>query len=396
MVGARKRRYRIARQAALVGFVAILLVGCRGSGQSTEPVDPFFGRVRIDPPRTGTIGNPVADPSYAPVLRPNPLRGSPTGGPANPLLPGPTSSRPTGWMPAGTGGTPGISTGSARQGNLALGTAAASNLAPGSVPGLSASQTMPNPTAGPGTQSQPAELSGAGATAGDRIVIPPAARDLDPSAPLSPFGQSQRAFEQPQPGLAQFPAGLGHPPAGSLQSRSGLAQSQAGVAPALGPGASFPSSGGNLEPPGAAAPSVSVSSAALHGRGLPGRPSPLSPGTATPPAGAPTMSRPTVNLAAERERIIRTLNPAGPLGSSRLPQPVDPRLPQPVDPAATASPPGLSGISRVSGPGDTQSAGGGGTVPAGAMATGTAPSSGIRFPSRLVDITELPAAPTAK
>ena len=44
----------------IVVIVAILLCcGCRTPEPGSAPVDPFFGRTRIEPPRTGSIGAPL-------------------------------------------------------------------------------------------------------------------------------------------------------------------------------------------------------------------------------------------------------------------------------------------------------------------------------------------------
>lgn len=317
----------MGRRVALVGCVAVLLLGCKGSGQSTEPVDPFFGRVRIDPPRTGAIGSSATD-SYAPALRPNPLRGS-TGTPSSNPAPG---SRPLsgggGWVPAAANANAG----------LAGGVPSAASGVSGAADGAFTKDIRPpdrslalgeNPSSGParseykGSLAQP--LEGALAS-GDRIVIPPAAREMAGPSPSGAFGYAQPTTSPP------------------IMQRAGIPQE-------MRPASSF------------------------------------SRATATS-AGLPTTSRPTIDLATERERIIRTLNPAGGQGAPQLPRPVEDVVASPSS-AASASP-GAQTQSSTLASGPTNAS----LLPAAPGAPTAA--AGTRFPKRVVDITELPAAPTSR
>ncbi len=319
----------MGRHWALVGCLGILLLGCKGSGQSTEPVDPFFGRVRIEPPRTGAIGSPSSVP-YAPSLRPNPLRGSPMTPGTAPLSGGSSSNGPAGWVAAPASTTSNVSGAPAAgtdSGATALGTAGLpSPTATSGNRGVGAALALgQNPTTTPlGAASRPDVLQpfGTPTAPGDRIVIPPAAREVAGAGMAS-------AVRQPQPGVA--PA---TPPSTGTASVAGVAGSSLARA-------------------------------------------------AAPLADTPTMSRPTINLASQRERIIRTLEPARGLAGSPLPQPLD-----------AAGAPSASGPSSSPAPSATGSMAGT-SPPAGAAGT-PATSTGARFPNRLVDITELPVAPATR
>lgn len=377
----------MARHAALIGCVAILLLGCKGSGRNTEPVDPFFGRVRIDPPRTGAIGNSAVDPSYAPTLRPNPLRVSPGVLPNNALPTGQPSGGAAGWVPVTPGLTSGIRAGVA--GNEGL--------------GAGEPRTIRQPAPDVAPQSNGAGQGSQGwataAVPGDRIAIPPAARELG-------FGNSggvMSVIGQPQPvGMAGIPAtnsvasDMAWAGVRSSAATAGAAAAPAeisgGITPAAVPGA--PRLPGGLSPgilPGGLAPSPG-SPGALADRRLapPGTlrtPDRFASGASSPLASSPTMSRPTVNLAAQRERIIRTLDPAG----RAAPQ----QLPQPVDPAAVA-PPAAPRAATTGNSNGSMAAGLPGASPPLGTAGARAPAHGTRFPNRVVDITELPITPSAK
>lgn len=375
MEAARKGSCRMARRAALVGCVAVLLLGCKGSGQSPAPVDPFFGRVRIEPPRTGAIGNSAADPSYAPALRPNPLRAAPGSLPSNPLPAGRQGPGAAGWAPASPatiGGTPG---GNGAPGGVGAGWAppprqAAPNVVNSSNASIQGSQPPPS-------VSLP----------GDRIVIPSAARELAAGGAIAGSAQGQPAANAGPPVAnsgTDFSAGLERSPAAGATPSAGLAGTSSWPNPV---GASpAPVGGGVVSPAGN--PSAAIAADRLAGRGAPGTPGALgSSSRSIPSTTPPTMSRPTVNLAAQRERIIRTLDPANGTASSRLPRPLDPSA-APLADSSGATPPntiapsartGLPGQSLLSEPASASS-----------LTTGT------RFPNRVVDITELPVAPGAK
>lgn len=397
--GARKGSRQMGRPLALIACLSALLVGCKGSGQSTEPVDPFFGRVRIEPPRTGAAGSPSTVP-YAPSLRPNPLRGS-TATPLGSNLPaGGSLSGSPGWVPATASGNPNAA-------KEAPPAAASSGVPPTATrpPGPSAAEGSRGPNeawalsqnpstyrAGPENQGSIFQSFGAQGNSGDRIVIPPAAWQLA-------AGTASTAVPRPAAD------------AGTLQgTATGSAASAGASAPVAAPAstagpsslpplaASAPQRAGALQGASTgAAPNVASTGstaapwpAAAYGDRFAAQPGAgLSRASGTsrtgPSAGAPTMSRPTINLAEQRERIIRTLNPAGGAGGGDLPRPVD-----------------AAGVFSASGPLPPQAATGSsapavaGTGPSTAPAGPSLPSNGTRFPNRVVDITELPLAPTTR
>lgn len=54
------------RRPLAVIAAALLFCGCQGTSPGGAPVDPFFGRTRIEPPRTGSVAAPRAyDPYYS-------------------------------------------------------------------------------------------------------------------------------------------------------------------------------------------------------------------------------------------------------------------------------------------------------------------------------------------
>lgn len=81
----------------VLGTVALTLLGCKGGG---KVVDPFVGRTRVEPPRTGSVTGQAGDPYYAPSGR--------TTTPWTPTAPGTTPVAPQsnlgapagGWVPA--------------------------------------------------------------------------------------------------------------------------------------------------------------------------------------------------------------------------------------------------------------------------------------------------------
>lgn len=75
------------------------LIGCKGTGQ-TGAVDPFFGRTRVEPPRTGSVSGQTTDPSYSPASLPNPLRApTPTTAPVSTPSAATRSGLSSGWVP---------------------------------------------------------------------------------------------------------------------------------------------------------------------------------------------------------------------------------------------------------------------------------------------------------
>lgn len=389
----------MGRRLALIACLSALLVGCKGSGQSTEPVDPFFGRVRIEPPRTGAVGSPSTVP-YASSLRPNPLRG-PTTTPSGSNLPARGSlSGPPGWVPATASGSPNAAK-EAPPAAASSGVPPAARRSPGPF-GADGSRGPneawapgQNPSTyrtGPENQGSIFQSFGAQANSGDRIVIPPAAWQLS-------AGTASTAVPRPAADAGTL-LGTATGSAASAGASATVAAPASTAGPSSVPAwaASAPQRAGALQgAPTGAAPNVAStdSNAALWPAAAysdrfaaqPGAGLPRTSGTSKvgPSAGAPTMSRPTINLAEQRERIIRTLNPASGAGGAELPLPVD-----------------AAGVFSASGPLPPQAATGSsapamaGTGPSTAPAGPSLPSTGTRFPNRMVDITELPLAPTTR
>lgn len=383
----------MGRRLALMACVALLLVGCKGSGQSTEPVDPFFGRVRIDPPRTGTIGTPPTAP-YNPPLRPNPLRVAP-GTPVGNVLPGRDSwNGSAGWVPAPpTAPTlPGQSTGSAPPGaaNVATnGLLGQPSHNWGAATTSALGQNAPPTAAGIENRAGPFQPFSS-PLAGDRIVIPPAAREV-------PGTNADSAISHPVASAASLGGTAGRASASTgspaIGQASVLAPGFSGTPGVLGPGAgqaaapqdsplgrapNLPAAGTLTAPWPAATPANRVAAP----RGIFGVSAASGAGGTASLAAPPTMSRPTIDLATQREPIVRTLNPAGAAG---------PPLPRPVDAASlspASAPPASVASSGIS---STPASGGRSGLP-GPEGTPTL-STGRRFPNRLVDITELPIAP---
>ncbi len=85
--------------------VALVLLGCKSGG---NVVDPFVGRTKVEPPRTGSVSAPPGDPYYAPPARPSgvwapPAASGTTGAPiSNPGV-APSGSAPAAGAPARTG-----------------------------------------------------------------------------------------------------------------------------------------------------------------------------------------------------------------------------------------------------------------------------------------------------
>jgi|GEM_PF-6456236 len=151
-------------------LLAVLLVatGCKGSGTSAPTTDPFFGRTRIEPPRTGAVGGNLSvgpNPGYPPQTGP-----SMYGGANGPSSGGSVPSAITSAPPSGQSSSP----------------------SPNWIPAHP--KTNPIPAAIPGNQGSPQSPSnggfGSGNTGGfsspkpgqpisgtgDRISIPLAAR----------------------------------------------------------------------------------------------------------------------------------------------------------------------------------------------------------------------------
>jgi hypothetical protein len=88
-----------------------VMAGCKGSGPSGTATDPFFGRTRVEPPRTGAVFGRMpqgANPSTTPgsgTIAPNATAGQgiarPSGFPANSTVPnGQTPGGQPNWTPA--------------------------------------------------------------------------------------------------------------------------------------------------------------------------------------------------------------------------------------------------------------------------------------------------------
>lgn len=149
-------------------LLAVLLVatGCKGSGTSSPAVDPFFGRTRIEPPRTGAVGGNTS--AGGNLSQGAPAASSLSGGAPRPL-PGGSS---------GSSFAPSLGQPSASSGNWAP-AQTKTNPVPAAIPGSPGGGQ--NPTSGGigsgnnGGFSSPTPtrpLSGNG----DRISIPLAAR----------------------------------------------------------------------------------------------------------------------------------------------------------------------------------------------------------------------------
>jgi hypothetical protein len=224
----------------LVALVAlIVLSGCKGSGGSSSALDPFLGRSRIEPPRTGAIS---AQPPETPYYSRNPQPGlaqppSTTQAPSLPAYsPGASASPPqSGSLPPTTGQAQDVGGRSLGVGPPASpSSGSATNAIPAAIPGPSSSssptwtapQSRPAPTTGPAqpygvnpyppssgnsssslSPSSPSAPSAATGE-GDRITIPFAARVVsDPprqlaasGRPMNPLRSDAAAANQPSGG----------------------------------------------------------------------------------------------------------------------------------------------------------------------------------------------------
>jgi hypothetical protein len=158
----------------LVVWLILAMPGCHSPGGAGTPTDPFFGRTRVDPPRTGATGGtlPAGGQLQGPANGAGGISGAATGQPAAALPP------VTSW-PAPPGGSQ-----------------AATQPTQSSQPAWAPPQTRPNPVPAAipsqsGAGYQPPDGSfgfpnRAGATAmnsapagsGDRLMIPSSARTL--------------------------------------------------------------------------------------------------------------------------------------------------------------------------------------------------------------------------
>ncbi len=88
----------------IVVIVAILLCcGCKTPEPASAPVDPFFGRTRIEPPRTGSIATPRAsDPYYSATAE----QGAPQVAAAPRTGGNPAPSASAGWQPTESSNSP--------------------------------------------------------------------------------------------------------------------------------------------------------------------------------------------------------------------------------------------------------------------------------------------------
>lgn len=189
----------------LASLVALILAlsGCKGSGGSSAALDPFLGRPRIDPPRTGSISPQPPGNSYPP--------GSAQLGSAQPFAATPALSGP-GPAPGAISSVPQAS-GTRATGVPAAIPARSPNSPPTSPtsptsPSWTAPQARPAPAIGPaqpyGVQPYPASSGASGASLspspstspstgsgeGDRITIPFAARTIsDPPRQLTASGR---------------------------------------------------------------------------------------------------------------------------------------------------------------------------------------------------------------
>lgn len=223
----------MARPVAVLLITAIL-AGCKGSGQATGPVDPFFGRTRVEPPRTGSIAGQPPDPSYPRAVAPNPLRS-----PAAPVRPSglPSGASAPGQPAPGTGWTPSPTRPAASATGLPQGSGGY-RPADGSYAYRGTSQPSPSATT---------------AGAGDRIVIPSTARDLT-APPIQPGGSIST-----RPGLLAQAAGGAPTPTMSRPTVSAVSDRER-ITRTLGPRASAAVVSGALPRPVDPAPTPSPSS----------------------------------------------------------------------------------------------------------------------------------------
>ncbi len=200
-------------------IAALLVVGCKASGQ---PVDPFFGRTTVEPPRTGSVSGKPGDLYYAgprPATPPA-LPGQPATAPPG-YVNGQPGTRPT-TMPAvssgavppaysnnsspnyARGATPAIdSSGAYRAGERVPPPATVPRpvATPVSTPQHNAPSAQPNSTSPPANKTTPARSLG---SFGSSATFTPA--DASPSVPvrtLQPRAKENGSFG---PTYAPFPA----------------------------------------------------------------------------------------------------------------------------------------------------------------------------------------------
>ena len=207
----------------LVLVLAILMLpGCRGTGGGKSATDPFFGRTRVEPPRTGaaagqTPPNGATWPNAATgqaapggglaITWPTPS-GTQSGGAPSQAAPNPSS-----WAPAQSG--------------------------PGAVPAPMTSQannglTPPDGTFGFSGSSGISATDPSSVGSGDQIAIPSAARTLTDrvqdsisrSQSVPPAGQGMNSGGQP---FAASGAGFGVPPTASIPGAPAGAGSAGGL-----------------------------------------------------------------------------------------------------------------------------------------------------------------------
>ncbi len=191
----------------LVTFLAALLVlsGCKSPGNSGAPADPFFGRTRVAPPRTGAIaGQPATDPYYPQSPQANPLRTPswPLRPPAatSPTAPGILPQQPAmspNWVPAQGRTEPAVQPAMPQTGGV-------------SQPlGESGSPTRSGGTAGGALTTGP----------GDLLTVPAAARSpVETSATVAGSGTDGRAA--PSAATSDVGSrGLSGPAAGTATAR---------------------------------------------------------------------------------------------------------------------------------------------------------------------------------
>jgi hypothetical protein len=226
----------------LAAFAAIALGGCRYQGE--QAVDPFWGRQRVAPPATGTVGTAVVYPGSPPVgTVPQPaMPGATSGAWVTPsttspnLLPAPMTSPGAAATPA----RPTIPAVPAPAGSAPFGTGASATPPPATPPPASPPLSAPSsgysnggqssPPAhfpgGEGTRSLPATPSpspagsGSPSPAGSGSPPPGGAVSSDRYGPL-PDRYGPSPVTSPPPSNSPTPApGAGSSPAGSSGSLS--------------------------------------------------------------------------------------------------------------------------------------------------------------------------------
>ncbi len=281
----------------LASLVALILAlsGCKGSGGSSTALDPFLGRSRIEPPRTGSVSPQPPGSSYYPGSA-QPGSAQPFATTPTPTAPGVASGAPSAVPPAS--GTPANAVPAAIPGPN-----------PSSLPTWTAPQSRPAPASGParpyGVSPYPPASGGGGSTLSPKS-------SLSPNSPAVPSAASGEGDRITIPFAARA---ISDPPR----------QLEASGRP-INP----------LRPDAAAANRASSGNPATVGGAGAWSPSGRNPGQPGPASGATGTDR-----LAGRDRVIQVIEPgprdyANPLRNA--PRPVDPSPRPDTQPPASAQP----------------------------------------------------------